>query len=146
MKLACVSTPTSDAEPVTPSSERCRSTSRSTKSTSSPKLRHLSQVFWRRALGVPAPDLQTRCLISRFGWHTRSSNVMGLRRSGWRRSVDHDHRSLRELDPTSRQSPKSSSAPCLTVRRDASDRTRTCRPQPLFRADTGISAVPSRIL
>jgi hypothetical protein len=48
-------------------------------------------------LVVPAPHLQTRCLTSHFGWHGRSSSVIGLRRSGWRRSVDHDRRSLREL-------------------------------------------------
>jgi hypothetical protein len=67
------------------------------RSTRSPKLRRLSQVFWRRTLDVPAPHLQTCCLTSHFGWHGRSSSVIGLRRSGWRRSVDHDRRSLREL-------------------------------------------------
>ena len=94
--------------------------SASPRSTRSPKLRHLSQVFCRRTLGVPAPHLQTRCLASHFGWRGRSSSVIGLRRSGWRLSAYHDRRSPRKLGQNQADPEKPSSAPRLAVRGDAS--------------------------
>src|SRR5512144_886809 len=58
----------------------------------------------------PAPTRADRGLTSHFGVARPITVVIGLRRSGWRRSVDHDRRSLRELgqnrvDPSRRTPP-----------------------------------------
>jgi hypothetical protein len=46
--------------------------------------------------------------------------VIGLRRSGWRRSVDHDRRSPRELGQNQADHPKAQLSPLLGGPSDAS--------------------------
>jgi hypothetical protein len=62
---------------------------------------------------MPAPYLQTPCLTSHFGVARPITLVIGLRRSGWRRSVDHDRRSLRELGQNQVDNPKAQLNPLL---------------------------------
>jgi hypothetical protein len=57
------------------------------------RLLHVCGKFLRRSLGMPAPHSQTWCLTSHFGVARLITTVIGLRRSGWRRSADHDRRS-----------------------------------------------------
>ncbi len=56
---------------------------------------------------------QTPCLTSHFGVARPITLVIGLRRSGWRRSVDHDRRSLRELGQNRVDHPKAQLSPPL---------------------------------
>jgi hypothetical protein len=51
----------------------------------------------RLLLRLPAPTSADTGLTSHFGVARPVTPMTGLRRSGWRRSVDHDRRSLREL-------------------------------------------------
>ena len=78
--------------------QTARKPARSTRSTRLLSSSHVCQVSLGRRLGLPAPHLQTRCLMtSYFGVARPVATAIGHRRSGRRRYADHDRRSLRKL-------------------------------------------------
>ncbi|MCA1605326.1 MAG: hypothetical protein LC775_07620, partial [Acidobacteria bacterium] len=59
---------------------------------------------------LPAPNFADSGLTSHFEVARPVASVTGLRRSGWRRSADHDRRSLRKLGQNQVSQRKPSSA------------------------------------
>src|SRR5512132_357856 len=71
---------------------------------------------WR----LPAPTHADRGLTSHFGVARPITEVIGLRRSGWRRSVDHDRKSLREHAQKQVDHSRRTQSPTSAVRGEAS--------------------------